>query len=390
MESILNNKLFFILMIISKIVISQNISVIDSVSESIFDYISYDFYEPNSFTINDSSIYIGTIDRTYCLKINDSLSDIKRIDFRGKYIRQDGHLLVNAYLDVYNIKNDEIFKFFDFSSVKRYTEAINFYVKDSLVFIFQQGENSLHDYYGFKIYDLRTKKYIDTNLTKVLTEFKKTFTDVGSIYIKDQFLYLMSLTSVHDPYIISKIDYVQDKIINRLSSEYGYNFVGEDIFGNIILYDNFKLRNNLCFIFTDLKEIFNIDMDKLIKKLSLMKNNKYFEDRTGLEPSIFASINENNELFFMIITVRGVYFIKLNYLNYLKDYYSKKSTDELRIVRNTIFARKGRAFNSEDLQEYFSNQSWYKVNSNYSDSLLTDFDISCINFIKDIEKEKSK
>ena len=121
-----------------------------------------------------------------------------------------------------------------------------------------------------------------------------------------------------------------------------------------------------------------------------MKNNNYFEDRTGIEPSIYASINENNELIFMVITVRGVYFIKLNYLNYLKDYYSKKSTDELRIVRNTIFARKGRAFNSEDLQEYFSNQSWYKVNSNYSDSLLTDFDISCINFIKGIEEEKLK
>ena len=390
MESILNNKLFFILMIISKIVLSQNISVIDSISESTFDYISDDYYEPNSFTITDSSIYIGTIDNTFYLKINDPSYDVKRIDLRGEDIRQDGYLLVNVYLDVYNLKNDEIFKFFDFSSVKRYTEAINFYLKDSLVFIFQQGENNLHDYYGFKIYDLRTKKYIDSNLTNVLREFKKTFTDVVSIYIKDQFLYLMSLTSVHAPYMINKIDYMQDKIVNRLSSEYIYDIIGEDIFGNIILYDNFKLKNNLCFISTDLKEIFNINMAKLINKLSFMKNNNYFEDRTGIEPSIYASINENNELIFMVITVRGVYFIKLNYLNYLKDYYSKKSTDELRIVRNTIFARKGRAFNSEDLQEYFSNQSWYKVNSNYSDSLLTDFDISCINFIKGIEEEKLK
>jgi len=90
----------------------------------------------------------------------------------------------------------------------------------------------------------------------------------------------------------------------------------------------------------------------------------------------------------MIVTFSGVHFFKFNYLPALKKYYYNKSKEDLRILRNTILARKGREFKSEDLNKYFSNQSWYKVNKDYSDSLLTDFDKECINFIKGIEKEK--
>ncbi|MCD7761723.1 MAG: YARHG domain-containing protein, partial [Lachnospiraceae bacterium] len=35
------------------------------------------------------------------------------------------------------------------------------------------------------------------------------------------------------------------------------------------------------------------------------------------------------------------------------------SLSELRLIRNEIFALHGRMFNSEDLQEYFSQKSWY-------------------------------
>jgi hypothetical protein len=36
------------------------------------------------------------------------------------------------------------------------------------------------------------------------------------------------------------------------------------------------------------------------------------------------------------------------------------SKQELRILRNEIYARHGRKFKSEDLQVYFSAQSWYQ------------------------------
>lgn len=47
---------------------------------------------------------------------------------------------------------------------------------------------------------------------------------------------------------------------------------------------------------------------------------------------------------------------------------------QLKIARNEIYARHGRPFVHKDLQCYFATKSWYSVNSNYSDSLLTTVD----------------
>lgn len=47
---------------------------------------------------------------------------------------------------------------------------------------------------------------------------------------------------------------------------------------------------------------------------------------------------------------------------------------ELRVLRNIIFARHGRMFESPGLQRYFSSRSWYKANAAYTDDLLTDAD----------------
>jgi hypothetical protein len=48
-----------------------------------------------------------------------------------------------------------------------------------------------------------------------------------------------------------------------------------------------------------------------------------------------------------------------------------KSTDELAILRNEIYARHGRPFKSPKWQQYFVRMPWYKADSNYSDSRLS-------------------
>jgi hypothetical protein len=50
------------------------------------------------------------------------------------------------------------------------------------------------------------------------------------------------------------------------------------------------------------------------------------------------------------------------------------SRRDLRILRNTIFARYGRAFKSEQLQAYFSQKVWYELDPAYSDDRLNDVD----------------
>lgn len=60
----------------------------------------------------------------------------------------------------------------------------------------------------------------------------------------------------------------------------------------------------------------------------------------------------------------------------------------LRLMRNAIYARHGRTFNSYDLQRFFNNKTWYKSNPNYSDDLLTDIDKYNIELIQKYEAKK--
>jgi hypothetical protein len=63
------------------------------------------------------------------------------------------------------------------------------------------------------------------------------------------------------------------------------------------------------------------------------------------------------------------------------------SLRDLRLLRNTIYARKGRPFKSEILHEHFSGMEWYKVNPDYSDKLLAANDVRNIALIKSVENE---
>lgn len=58
---------------------------------------------------------------------------------------------------------------------------------------------------------------------------------------------------------------------------------------------------------------------------------------------------------------------------------------DLRVTRNEIFARYGRAFKSEDLQKHFEAQPWYCVNDDFKDSMLSSNDTKNVKLLKDME-----
>lgn len=66
---------------------------------------------------------------------------------------------------------------------------------------------------------------------------------------------------------------------------------------------------------------------------------------------------------------------------------STKSKDDLRIMRNYIFARHGYIFKSPDLREYFSKFSWYTPKYSDVNSLLTPLEQSNIKAIQNYEKK---
>ena len=63
------------------------------------------------------------------------------------------------------------------------------------------------------------------------------------------------------------------------------------------------------------------------------------------------------------------------------------SLRDLRLLRNTIYARRGRTFKSEILRDHFSGMEWYKPRADYSDKLLTANDVRNVALIRSVENE---
>jgi hypothetical protein len=61
------------------------------------------------------------------------------------------------------------------------------------------------------------------------------------------------------------------------------------------------------------------------------------------------------------------------------------SPDELRVLRNVVFARYGRTFQDEELREYFAGRPWYKPRADFSEKMLTAGDRANAELIKAFE-----
>jgi hypothetical protein len=64
-----------------------------------------------------------------------------------------------------------------------------------------------------------------------------------------------------------------------------------------------------------------------------------------------------------------------------------RSKAELRMMRNEVYARHGRVFQSPDLHDYFTRKPWYSQNPSYSDSLLSDVDKGNLRIIQESENK---
>jgi len=60
---------------------------------------------------------------------------------------------------------------------------------------------------------------------------------------------------------------------------------------------------------------------------------------------------------------------------------------ELRLARNEIYARHGMVFGVKGLDTYFTEQSWYKPNPDFSDSMLSELEHQNVNTILKYEQK---
>ncbi len=66
------------------------------------------------------------------------------------------------------------------------------------------------------------------------------------------------------------------------------------------------------------------------------------------------------------------------------------SKEQLRLARNEIYARHGRKFDDQGLQDYFNSKSWYIPSvdaSSFTESMLNDYEVKNAYLISDYEEE---
>lgn len=61
-------------------------------------------------------------------------------------------------------------------------------------------------------------------------------------------------------------------------------------------------------------------------------------------------------------------------------------TEDLRVLRNEIYARRGRVFKDAELQKYFAAQSWYQPNPDFKDEQLSEIEFKNLAAIKKAEE----
>ncbi|MEP6849215.1 MAG: YARHG domain-containing protein [Acidobacteriota bacterium] len=60
--------------------------------------------------------------------------------------------------------------------------------------------------------------------------------------------------------------------------------------------------------------------------------------------------------------------------------------EDLRLLRNEIYARHGRVFKDKDLQKYFDSQAWYKANPDFKDDQLSEVETANLTKLKQAEE----
>ena len=61
-------------------------------------------------------------------------------------------------------------------------------------------------------------------------------------------------------------------------------------------------------------------------------------------------------------------------------------TEDLRILRNEIYARRGRVFKDKELQKYFESTEWYKPNPDFKDEMLSEIEFKNLAAIREAEQ----
>jgi hypothetical protein len=188
--------------------------------------------------------------------------------------------------------------------------------------------------------------------------------------------------------------------IERSEIEVIYNN-GEDLRRRVIKASpkNFKIKHNkIIWEFTNFIPTQNIsvyeknlseDYDfldgRIWDEFASILNSKKYEGSSRYYDENDLNIRHDKRLMEMMANIKAVYVGNVTsenqFVNEVNRYY-------LKILRNEIFARRGRSFKSRHLSIFFTTSrfKWYKPDPNYSDSFLNDYEKKNVHRILEYEK----
>ena len=140
------------------------------------------------------------------------------------------------------------------------------------------------------------------------------------------------------------------------------------------------------------KGICRVYSDEALRFAKLLNENdkvEYVDTATSIDNSIESTEDEMEE--FANDESESEYIFENSDTGYLsRSELDGLSAEECRIARNELYARHGRLFDDEELQEYFNSCSWYVGTisaKDFSEDILNEYEIANRDLIVKYEKE---
>lgn len=314
-------------------------------------------------------------------------------DFFGENLKSNSEFIVNNENQLFDISDSKIFDFSAKSGDVTLDSVFKTDITDYETLFFTISEN-WPIFYSLNILDLQNKKNIKYNMN-----YLKSFNN-NRVYCEDikavkrNIIEILTSENIHvspagNPefagfYVIWK--YQENKVIKKIKLFDQFSkIIGKDPFGNVYLSRGYSWGSSI--ISADFKDHIELISPFDLNKYKFMENNKLYDQYEFFGDIILYYFDENFDLYMNVKTKKGLYFFKVNYWEELNNLYSNKNKEELRIIRNTVFAKYGKIFKSKDLRDYFSKQYWYKPDDQYSDAILNENDKKAIKMIVALEKK---
>lgn len=137
-----------------------------------------------------------------------------------------------------------------------------------------------------------------------------------------------------------------------------------------LIRNEFWARNGLKFTTPGFKAVFEWqEWYKPAKDQSKVKLNKIEEQNVKLIEGVEARLREK-------IATEPI----------TNDMVDGLFVEDLRVLRNEIYARRGRVFKDAKLQKYFDAQSWYHPNPDFKDEMLSETETKNLAVIREVEQ----